>query len=241
MQFPGVLTSSSLHIDLRSMFNSGWGYDSGSSLGRAGKAHFTKASYFSKQADCWWQARSCDLQWVQLFCLVLGFIVVVRSLSLFSLFVTSWTETYQAPLSSTVLPELAQIHVHWVGDASHLFFCCLIVILPSIYPSIRIFSVSLLFTSGAQRNGASATVLPKNIQDCFTLGLASLMEICSSRDSQESSLAPQFKSINSLFSAFFMVQFSHPYMTTGKNIALIVQTLLAKWCLFFLICCLDLL
>ena len=150
------------------------------------------------------------------FCLVLGFVVVVRSLSLFSLFVTSWTETCQATLSSTILLELAQIHIHWVGDAN-LFFCCLIVILPSIYPSIRVFSASLLFTPGAQRNGASATVLPINIQHWFTLGLASLREICSSRDSQKSSLAPQFKNINYLFSAFFMVQFSHPYMTTGKK------------------------
>src|SRR5574341_1321916 len=43
---------------------------------------------------------------------------------------------------------------------------------------------------------------------------------CSPRDFQESSPTPQFKSINSLHSAFFTVQLSHPYMTTGKTIAL---------------------
>ena len=42
---------------------------------------------------------------------------------------------------------------------------------------------------------------------------------CSPRDSQESSLTPQFKSINFQPSAFFTVQLSHPYMTTGKTIA----------------------
>ena len=48
------------------------------------------------------------------------------------------------------------------------------------------------------------------------------------RDSQESSLTSQFKTINSLASAFFMVQLSHPYMTTGKIIALTRQTFVGK-------------
>ena len=51
---------------------------------------------------------------------------------------------------------------------------------------------------------------------------------CSPRDSQESSPTPQFKSINSLCSAFFIVQISHPYMTTGKNIALTRWTFVTK-------------
>ena len=42
-------------------------------------------------------------------------------------------------------------------------------------------------------------------------------------------------------SAFFMAQLSHPYMTTGKTIALTIQTLLSKWCLCFSICYLGLL
>ena len=46
--------------------------------------------------------------------------------------------------------------------------------------------------------------------------------------SQESSLAPEFKGINFRSSAFFMVQLSHPYMTTGKNIALTRQTFVGK-------------
>ena len=36
------------------------------------------------------------------------------------------------------LPEFAQIHVHWVGDANYLIFCCPLLLLPSIFPSIRI-------------------------------------------------------------------------------------------------------
>ena len=51
---------------------------------------------------------------------------------------------------------------------------------------------------------------------------------CSPRDSQESSPTPQFKSINFQHSAFFTVRLSHPYMTTGKTIALTRQTLVGK-------------
>ena len=50
----------------------------------------------------------------------------------------------------------------------------------------------------------------------------------SPRDSQESSLTPQFKSINSLHLAVFIVQLSHPYMTTSKTIALTRQTFVGK-------------
>ena len=50
----------------------------------------------------------------------------------------------------------------------------------------------------------------------------------SPRDSQESSPAPQFKSIHSLVLSFFIVQISHPYMTTGKTIALTRRTLVTK-------------
>ena len=50
------------------------------------------------------------------------------------------------------LPELAQTHVHHVGDAisNHLILCCPLLLLPSIFPSIRVFSMSQLFTSGDQ-------------------------------------------------------------------------------------------
>ena len=51
---------------------------------------------------------------------------------------------------------------------------------------------------------------------------------CSPRDSQEFSPTPQFKSINSTGSAFFVVQLSHPYMTTGKTIALTRQPFVGK-------------
>ena len=98
------------------------------------------------------------------------------------------------------LPEFAQTHVRWISDAiqpSHL-------LLPPCPFAFNLshhqdFSVSQLFASGSQSIGASvsASVLPMNIQDCFPLGLT-VWSPCSSRDSQESSPATQFKSSNSL-------------------------------------------
>ena len=98
------------------------------------------------------------------------------------------------------------------------------------FPASGSFPMSQFFASGGQRIGASASasVLPMNYQGWFALGLTGLIT-CYPRDSQESSPLPQFKSISILqHSAFFTVQHSHPYMTTGKIIALTIQTSVGK-------------
>ena len=71
------------------------------------------------------------------------------------------------------LPEFTQTHVHWVGDAiqsSHPLLSP--SLLPSIFPSIRLFQMSQLFSSGGQSIGVSAStsVLPMNTQDWPPLG-----------------------------------------------------------------------
>ena len=104
---------------------------------------------------------------------------------------------------------------------------------PQSLPASESFPMSQLFTWGGQSIGVSAlaSVLPKNTQDSFPLernppGLVG--SPCSPRDSQESSPTPQFKSIILRRSAFFTVQLSHPYMTTGKTIALTRRTFVGK-------------
>ena len=70
----------------------------------------------------------------------------VQSLSHAQLFATPWTAACQASLSIHQPPELAQTHVHWVGDAiqtSHL--CHRLLLLPSIFPSIGVFSSESVF------------------------------------------------------------------------------------------------
>ena len=85
--------------------------------------------------------------------------------------------------------------------------------------------MSRLFTSGGQSSGASASVLPRKS------GLISFridwFDLLADQGTLESSLTPQFKSISSSVLSF-VVQLSHPYMTTGKTIALTRQTFVGK-------------
>ena len=74
---------------------------------------------------------------------------------------------------------------------------------------------------------ASASVLPVNIQDFFPLDGLVESPFCP-RDSQESSPTPQLKASILQCSAFFIVQISHPYMTTGNTIALMRRTFVGK-------------
>ena len=128
------------------------------------------------------------------------------------------------------LPELAQTHVHWVGDAiqpSHPvipFSFCL-----QSFPASGCFLMSWFLASGGQsiRASASASVLPMNIQDWFPLGGTGLVSL-SSRDSQESSPTPQFESINSLAFSLLYSPALTSHMTTGKTIALTIWTLVGK-------------
>ena len=76
--------------------------------------------------------------------------------------------------------------------------------------------MSQLFASGGQSNGASATVLPMNIEGRLPLGLTGLISLQSKVLSRVFSNTPVQKHQFVQHSAFFMVQLSHPYMTAGK-------------------------
>ena len=99
---------------------------------------------------------------------------------------------------------------------------------PQSFPTSGSFPVSLLFTSGSQsiRSSASALVLPVVIQGWFPLALTGLILLSMGL----SSLLQHHSSKASilLHSAFFMVQFLYPYMTTGKTISLTIQTFVGK-------------
>ena len=113
------------------------------------------------------------------------------------------------------LPELAQIHVHWVANAIQPSYPLLSSSpLPSIFPSIRVFSHEPVLCIKWPKYwiSASASVLPMNTQEWFPLPLTDLTSLQSSLKSllqHHSSKAPIL-----LHSAFFMVQLSHPYTTT---------------------------
>ena len=97
------------------------------------------------------------------------------------------------------------------------------------FPEIGSFQMSQLFASGGQSIGVSAlaSVVPMNTQVWSPLGWTGCISL-QSKDCQESSPTPQFKRINFWHSAFFTVQLSHPYMTTGKTIALTRRIFVGK-------------
>ena len=148
------------------------------------------------------------------------------------------------------LLEFAQTHVHWVSDAiqpSHPLLPLLS--LSSIFRSIRVFSnESALHIKWPKCWSFSFIINLSNeysvIQHWFPLGLTGLISLLS-RDSQVYSPVPQFKSIDSLALSLlygptlisiynYWINHSSDYMLT------ICWLLSAKWCLFFLICCLGL-
>ena len=80
------------------------------------------------------------------------FVVVVQSLSHVKLFVTQWTAVHQSLLFCTISQSLLKfISIESVMPSNHLFLCRPLLLLPSIFPNIRIFSNKSLFPSGAQR------------------------------------------------------------------------------------------
>ena len=134
-----------------------------------------------------------------------SFIFVVQSLNRVWLFVTPWTEAHQASPVLHHLSEFAQAHVHWVSDVIHPsisssvtpFSSC-----PQSFPASGTFPMSWKFTSGGQSIGASASVLPVNIQGWLPLGLTGLISL-KSQGSQESYPASQFERINALALSLF--------------------------------------
>jgi len=108
------------------------------------------------------------------------------------------------------------------------------------FPTLGPFLMSQLFTSGGQSIGvlASASVLPMNIRDWFPLGWTCWISLLSK------SLSRVFFNTTVQKHQFFCTQLSlysnsHPYVTTGKTIALTIWTFVGKKRLCFLICCLD--
>ena len=124
----------------------------------------------------------------------------VQLLSHVWLFVTPWPAACQASLSITNSPGLLKLmSIESVMPSNHFILGCPLLLLPSIFPSIRVFSNELALCIGSQSIGASAlaSVLPVNSQGWFPLGLTGLISSLS-KGLSESSPAPQFKSTNSL-------------------------------------------
>ena len=124
------------------------------------------------------------------------------------------------------LQEFAQTHVHWVGDAIQPSHPLSRLSPPAFSLSQHqgLFQMSWLFASGDQKYWSFSISSSNENQGWFPLG--STGPPCSTRDSQDFSPATHFEASILWRSAFFMVQFSHLYMTTGKIMALTKRPLL---------------
>ena len=147
----------------------------------------------------------------------------VQLLSCVRLFVTLWTAAHQPSLSITNSQSLLKlISIESVMPSNHLILCYPLLLLPSIFPSIRVFSnESALCIRWPKYWSFSFSISPSNEYselisfriDCFDLLAVqgALKSLLQNHGSKASIL---------WCSAFFIVQLLHPYMTTGTTIAL---------------------
>ena len=155
----------------------------------------------------------------------------VQSLHCVRLFVTPLTLTYQASLSITNSQSLLRLmSLESVMPSNHLILCRPLLLLPSIFPSIRVFSnESVLCIKWPKYWGFSFSISPFSEYlglISFRMDWLDLLEVQGTLNSllQHHSL----KASILWCSAFFMVQLSHPYMTTGKTIALTRWTFIGR-------------
>ena len=166
---------------------------------------------------------------------VLCFLVVVQSLSLVWLFAAPWTSGQEASLSFTISQSssssracsnsclLSQWWHPTISSSVVPFSSC-----PQSFPASGSFLMSQLFTSGGQSIGASASasvlqwifMIDFLWMDCFDLAVQGILRSFLQHRSSKASILRH--------SAFFTVQLSHPFMTTGKTIALTRQTFVGK-------------
>ena len=123
----------------------------------------------------------------------------VQSLSRVEVFATPWTAARQASLSITNSQGLLKLmSVESVMPSNHLIFCHPLLPLPSIFPSIRVFSnESILLIQWPKYWSFNFSISPSNEYSGLISFTIDWLDLLAVRDSQESSPTPQFKSINS--------------------------------------------
>ena len=147
------------------------------------------------------------------------------------LFVTPWTAARQASLSFPISWSLLKLmSIESVMPSSHLVLCHPLLLLPSIIPSIRVFSdESVLHIRWPKYWSFSFSVSPSNEYSGLTSFRLDWFDLLAVQGTLKSLLQHHSSKASILqCSAFFMVQLSHPYMTTGKTIALTRRTFVGK-------------
>ena len=156
---------------------------------------------------------------------------LVQSLSCVQLFATPWTAPRRASLSITKSESFFKLmSIESVMPSNHLILCCSLLLLPSIFLSLRVFSNrSVLCIRWPKYWHFSFSISPSNEYSGLIsfkmdwLGLLAVQVTLKSLLQHYSSIASNLQC-----SAFFILQLSHPYMITGKTIALTRWTFVGK-------------
>ena len=151
----------------------------------------------------------------------------VQSLGRVRLFATPWTAARQASLSITSSQSLLKLmSIESVMPSNHLFLCRPLLLLPSIFPSFGVFSnESVLHIRWPKYWSFSFSISPSNEYSGLISFRMDWLDLLAVQGTLKS-LLQHHSSKASIHrrSAFFVVQLSHPYMTTGKTIALTRRT-----------------
>ena len=128
------------------------------------------------------------------------------------------------------LPEPTQTHVHQVGDAiNYLILCRPLLLLPSICPSIRVLSnESALCITWPKDWSFSFSISPSNEQSGLISFRMDWLDLLAVQGTLKRLLQHHSKASILWCSVFFIVQLSHPYMMTGKTVALTTQIFVGK-------------
>ena len=132
------------------------------------------------------------------------------------------------------LPEFTQTHYHWVYanllPSNHLILCCPLFLLPSIFPSIMVFlNASVLCFRSPKYWSFSFNISPSNEYSRLISFRMGWLDLLAFQGTPKSLLQHHSSKASILWcSAFFIVQLSHPCMTTGKTITLTRQIFVGK-------------
>ena len=155
----------------------------------------------------------------------------VQSLSCVRLFVTPWTAARQVSLSITNSQNrLKYMSIESVMPSNRLILCHPLFLLPSIFPSIRIFSnKSVLHIRWPKYWSFSFSIITSNEYSVLISFRMDSLDLLVVQGTLKSLLQHHSSKAAILqYSAFFIIHLSHPYMTTGKTIALTRQTFVGK-------------
>ena len=154
----------------------------------------------------------------------------IQSLSRVRPFVTPWIAAHQASLSITNSQSLLKLISIESVMPPNLILCCRLPLLLSIFPRIRVFSSeSVLYIRWLKYRSFNFSISPSNEYSGLISSRTDWLDLLAVQGTLKS-LFQHHSSEASIFwcSAFFMVQLSHLYMTTGKMVALTIQTFVGK-------------